>query len=393
MKTNRLFNLVMIVVFTLSSVSTFTSCKKNIGPDNPEAPPVLDGTRQIVINAKQFNLQSISDYTLKITGPENSTVNPSGQSYVLSNIKNGNYTISLSKNGYIGMTKVVHVELPTDNTVTWKYSVDLYLVKKSTPVAINNATGGTITLPATGMGPNGTNGKPTIITIPAGAISGTGTTEIAVTLIPVDPSAAFSQTVNGGTGSVSFYCEPEGLTFNVPVTISIPMDIPASIATAVPYHFARKSGNVSTGDLSFSGEQFLMNVNPDGSTADVQIIKCSYWQVVGDYTISETTSFSNYLVAGSSQFGTSLTGVYTTTGTYGSVYCSLLDLPIHQVTISEAFSYPAVEFYKIEASARHTNRVYSVKVNSTNTTIEQFSIPSSPVEFLFLLLTHNQGGS
>ena len=393
MKANQLFRLFVLVVITFSGVMTFTACKKNIGPDNPETPQLLDGTRQIVINARQFTNDIIEGYTLKITGPQTLTVQPAGQSYTLTGIKNGVYTISLSKNGYVGMTKVVQADLPTDNTVSWKYSVDLYLVKKNAPVSINNATGGVITVPATGLGPNGTNGKPTQVVIPAGALAGTGTTNISVTLIPVDPSAIFAQTVSGATGSVSFYCEPEGLVFNAPVTFSIPMDIPAAIAASVPYHFASKSGDPGNGNMVFSGDQVLMNVDPNGSAATVQVTKAGYWQVVGDYTITETASPSTYIQAGSSQFGSALNGVYTATGSFGPMFNALLDLPNGEVSISESFSYPAVEFYQVVANARHTNKLYTIKLNSNNNTIEQFTVPSAPVEFIFLIMSHNQGGN
>ena len=393
MKANQLIRLFVLVVFTFSGVMTFTACKKNIGPDNPETPQLIDGTRQIVINARQFNNDIIDGYTLKVSGPQNLTLQPTGQMYVLTNLKDGTYTISLSKNGYIGMTKVVHVALPTDVTVSWKCTVDLFLVKKNPAVNINNATGGTITVPATGLGPNGTNGKPTHVIIPAGALAGAGTTNISITLIPVDPTATFAQTVSGATGSVSYFIEPEGLVFNEPVSFSIPLDIPASLATTVPYHFASKSGDPANGSLVFAGDQVLMGVNPDGSNATVQVTKGGYWQVVGDYSIVESDSYSNYIQAGTSEFGSALNGVYTATGTYGSIFKSLLDLPKSEVAVSETFSYPAVEFHQIIASARHNTRVYSLKLNSNNMMIEQFSIPSAPVEILYVLLTHNQGGN
>jgi hypothetical protein len=374
-------------------------CHKDVGVLIFDKPPLEPGTQQIIITTERFNGQPVSGYDLSVTGVVSAAATLNSQVFVLDNVKTGQYTIRVSKSGFIGTTKVIDVVVPTDPTIDFRYRVNVQLTESNTPTVIDNATGGVIVVPPTNTGGSGIGSNPITVTIPPGAIPGGGNTSISITPVPIEPGSVPPVGPDGGTGGFVLVCEPEGLVFTQPITVNIPLDIPLALAQTIDYTMVYKTGNAATGDLQFStnpADEIVMTVSPDGKTGTVAIPHFSAWQQVGGYTLEIEDGMTEFQqIDASLECGLGVAGTYSLTGVYESPYSDLFNIPQSELTftIAETYSFDAVEGYQRLVSARHGTKTYRLYDINTNALLSEFTVPSAPIEIINdLTYCHNSGG-
>jgi hypothetical protein len=271
----------LLIAVSLGILAGLSACKKDVSVLVFDT-PVGQGSASIVIKTTRTDGLSLSDYTLEISGPVSKTETVNGDTYTLENVVAGTYQVRASKSNFIGTVNTVIVGTIEEGK-TIAYNVNLSLTEKRAPVTINNATGGTITVPSANSGGTGIGGNSTTVVIPPNAIPGGGTTQISITPVPTNIINNQSSTPTGGLAGFSFLMEPSGLVFAEPITLEIPMDLPANVAQSVPFYMIYRSvdGNFSTDP----NDKVPVTVNAQGTSASVQISHFSEWVLGTDVEI------------------------------------------------------------------------------------------------------------
>jgi hypothetical protein len=386
-------------VVTIVALFVLWGCHKDVGVLIFDTPPVEPGKQQIIITTERFNGQPVTDYDLSVTGVVSASATLNSQVYTLNNVQTGQYTIRVSKNGFIGTTKVIDVVVPTDPAIDFRYRVSVQLTESNTPTVIDNVTGGVIVVPPTNTGGSGIGSNPITVTIPPGAIPGGGNTSISITPVPIEPGSVPPAGPNGGTGGFVLVCEPEGLVFTQPITVNIPLDVPLALAQSIDYTMIYKTGDVTTGELQFStnpADEITMVISPDGKTGTVSIPHFSAWQQVGGYNLEIEDSMTEFQqIDASLECGLGTSGTHELIGVYESPYSDLFNIPLSDLTftIQEPYSFPAIEGFSRVVSARHGVKTYRLYDINSGLLISEFSVPTSPVEIISeLTYCHNSGG-
>jgi hypothetical protein len=241
MKTS-LFKQLAALLAVVAAVAIVISCRKNSGStDLIITPPKVPGVRQLTVAVLSSASQdTLSGYSLHIVSPSGATDKTvSGNRYVISNPEAGTYTFTASLNGYIAGSQSLTVILPADETASLILSTPVFLTKSAPAVAIQAASGGTVAVkqsveqasapvvatvtvpPAVSFTlPNGT--KPATVDIAVTNIPSVGQTAPSVT-VGGEEQVALKQVeiVNNGLAVKKMDLQPEGLTFDKPMNISM----------------------------------------------------------------------------------------------------------------------------------------------------------------------------
>jgi hypothetical protein len=300
------------------------SCKE-IGGVTREKPPLPDGIRFIEISVSTTDGSAMPSYVATVTNPDGSKQDPLTSNepvFVVEDINNGTYSIAFTSDTHIGRVVEVDVALPAVYSDDYSTGDQIFLTKKNAPVVIDNQAGGTINVPPMGTGAGGLGSQSVTVTIPPGALEGTGTTSISVTPSPSTQDLSSTSAGNSLSG-VEFTFEPEGLTFSAPITIGLPLDFPAALAS-VPTNFVYEA----------TGETVPVAMSADGKTGTVQIDHFSVWTVKVDakLTISEVEPKLTITYNGGCNEG--LNEPISYTGSWGPIVANILQLPRNASTIT-----------------------------------------------------------
>lgn len=306
----------------LAALTMFIACKKTIGGIDRDTPPLPSGNQQIAIKVFTTDGSNLPSYNVSIIDPDGgqSSQTADTEEFIIDPIQTGPYTITITTDAgtHIGQTKEVTANVPTNNSDDYVVGTEIYLTTKNSAVLIDNAAGGTVNVPAMGTGAGGLGSQMTTVTIPPGALPGTGSTAISITPTPSDGTSS----ANGLRG-VQFHFEPDGTTFNTPITIEMPLDLPQTLVdNGVPTVFEYEDGS----------ETQPITLSADGSTGTTQIDHFSTWTIGFEIFLdiqgaTRSQTFQSICSEG-------LEEPFTFSGTYGSLFSSIFQIPVGNLTVT-----------------------------------------------------------
>ncbi len=301
---NRLFPMILLLAMVMVS-----SCNDPVGTITLETPEIPDGARELTIRATDSKNAPISGFNLQITGPTSVSATVPGSEYVFTNLASGLYTIVITKSGYVGDSFQLPVVLPTNPKVDFKATAVVKATQLATPVPVSNATGGTVQAP--GPSNAGPRSQPTQVSIPAGAIPGTGSTQVSVTHTAPVPITQTAQPLKAAPGnSVENTISPipldrfifsfinngsEVTEFAQPVGVSIPMSVPLSIRDVV-YNFVLMSGSGASATPTAESRPIVINATTGNATTT--ILKPGTYKVYATLGLTTTAAQSDPYVIG-----------------------------------------------------------------------------------------------
>jgi hypothetical protein len=370
----------LLIVVSVGILAGLTACKKNVSVLVFDT-PVEQGSASIVIKTTRTDGLSLSDYTLEITGPVSKTETLNGDTYTLENAVAGTYEIRVSKTNFIGTLKTVIVGAIEDNkTVT--YNVTLSMTEKRAPVTVNNATGGTITIPpANNSGGSGVGGTAATLVIPPGSIPGGGTTQISITPVPTSViDNPQSSVPSGGLGGFSFLMEPSGLVFEEPVTLNFTMDLPATVAQNVPFFMIYRlpDGNFSTDPI----DKVPVSFDDQGTLASVQISHFSEWVVGADFEMRSLPLVQKFKTLQASNCEQDFSEYFTETAMDGLITSSITGVEQTEYSVSALIAYvaePNTTYMPVVSYFEHT---YTLNRLMDGFEMERFTLPEGPVSWV-----------
>lgn len=373
----------MVVLLVLQS------CNKDVSVlvfDNP----VEQGSSKLIVTVTRLDGITVSDFTLEITGAITLNQAVTGNTYTLDNAAPGTYNVKVSRNNFIGAASTVVITQPAAGEKK-VYNAALNITEKRAPVTINNATGGTITVPPTNTGGSGIGSIPATIVIPPGAIPGGGTTQITITPVPTVIVGNQPTTPTAGLAGFSFVCEPAGLVFAEPITLTFPLGVPASIANTVPMRMLYRN---AAGQFSTNPADIIpVSVTNSGQTGNVAITHFSEWVLSIDATLTVSPPQPQTFNYGASACGAAFNQTFTRTGTPGPVVTAMGGTSANPVTISAQISYPAVPSNNYRPAVNFFQQTYTLRNTSTNAVIETYTLPAGPITSTpKSTFCHNSGG-
>jgi hypothetical protein len=359
----------MVVLLVLQS------CNKDVSVlvfDNP----VEQGSSKLIVTVTRLDGVSVSDFTLEITGAITLNQAVTGNTYTLENAAPGTYNVKVSKNNFIGANTAVVITQPATGEKK-VYSTSLNITEKRAPVTINNATGGTITVPPTNTGGTGIGSNPATIVIPPGAISGGGTTQITITPVPTVIVGNQPTTPTAGLAGFSFICEPAGLVFQEPITVSFPLGIPATVSANVPMRMLYRN---AAGVFSTNPADIIpVTVTGNGQTGSVQITHFSEWVLSINATLEVGAPQPQVFNYGASACGAAFNQTFTRTATPGAVVTAMGGTGANPITITAQISYPAAPSNSYRPSVNFFQRTYTLRNPLNNSVIETYTLPTGPI--------------
>jgi len=232
MKKSYFIRTFAILVLVGASIFAINSCKKNVGPTDLLADPIIVPKSTLEISVLDATSKdSMAGFTIAVTDPAGKlTTATVDKKYTFNNVTlSGNYTVIVSKTGFITENKVINVALVANSSMFIPSSI--LLAKAAAPVVVDSKLGGQIQIAAD---LNNTTAKPAA---KLGMDPGTevklngvvvASPSIAATYVPsssfVDKSGAMTATDLPTTGSVplkSMNFQPDGMTFSKPLKISL----------------------------------------------------------------------------------------------------------------------------------------------------------------------------
>jgi len=334
-------NLKLILIFLLVATvgATFNSCRKSVGPPDPNLSITVQ--RQIVISAlNSFTNDSIGQFSAAITTPAGATTTlvAAGNTVVVSDPVAGAYVVVVSKTGYNTSTaKTLNVALPTDAKSSFILKTSVGLSKVAAAVAVTSAAGATIAVKSnsevatSSVIADVTVAPATVFTLADGTKP--TTVNISVTNVPVNTQLAPVLNV-GGVNQVqvssidvikdqipvkTLDLQPEGMTFDKPMIIDMyigdmyPSDMPVAIKTlkqdGLTLNYVKKDGTVEV----LTPDHF----SADRNTVYYKITHFSKWNLLDSWlSIKLTGTTKSAIQSQSGACGAPLGGTFTYTTTY-----------------------------------------------------------------------------
>lgn len=351
-------------ITSILALIIFIACKRTIGGIDRDTPPLPSGNQYIAIEMITTDGSALPTYTVLVTAPDGSTssTTASDAEFIIDPISTGTYTIAVSTDAgtHIGQTKEVIANVPAQGSDDYVTGTVIFLTRKNAPVTIDNAAGGTINVPAMGTGAGGLGSLPTTVTIPPGAISGSGSTDISIT-----PTPSTGSTSNNGMKGVEFHFEPDGLQFTTPITLDMPLGLPQSAVTnGAVVVFEYEDGEIEPVTLSGTGE-----------TGTTQISHFSVWAVVLDMRLEITSSTRSQTFT--SACGEGLDDSFTFTGSYGPILSNVLQIPTQNrtITINGTIIKEPIAFYYLTGRATAFTFNYRLETLAGNLLEQRNNIP------------------
>jgi len=396
---NRLNLMILLLAMVMVS-----SCNDPVGTITFESPELPDGTRELVIRATDSKGAPISGFNLQITGPTTANATVSGSQYSFTNLASGLYTIVITKEGYVGKSYQLPVQLPQSVKQNYQATTVGRITQLTPPVPVSNATGGTVQAP--GPAAVGMRSQPTAFIIPPGALPGTGTTQVSVTRIlpaPITqtaqpqkstPGNSVENTINrialdGFVTTFTLNGNPVGV-FNAPITASIPLSVPSSIRNE-KFEFVLMSSSAPGATPTNTSSPIVIDTNTGNGTTTIQ--QAGTYKVYVTLGLTTTTAQSTFTIGSTScGLGGSFSFSSPTAGAVGPVMSFLAIVPTATSTNNTVVLDP---LSGAQSTLTGVNSFIDYRVNRpTGAQLETYRYPLAQVSTAISINNcHNSGGS
>ncbi|RED96161.1 hypothetical protein [Marinoscillum furvescens] len=333
-------------------LSVFTGIATIIGCNNPIEgiergnPPLEAGSQKIVVNTTSDDASALSNYTVKVTDPSgtDSELAATSGTLEIGSLSTGNYTIEVIKDGYVGQSGDLTVELPEDESSDYEVAIDLELTKLADPVPVDNSTGGQVGTNSGGR----TNAVTMVLDIPGNAIPGTGTTDIGLTALPV------LNTNPNDPSSFAFAITPLTLTLTQPSTITF--DLPQALINL----------GVSFILKGVDGTEVPVTVDAANKQGSADITKFGIYGLALDVSITKTADVQTRSAQGNC--GEDLNTTVEGKATMGAIFAQLKGKTNRSLSKTVKVQKSGQPFFQIKGTASIQRVGYTI--TSGNATIE-----------------------
>lgn len=391
----RLAPLFLFAVLTVLMI--FSSCQSNLVDDlEPLQSRANGGKSQIIVCVNDAQGNPIQPpYRLQLIGPYYYTYNliVNTPMYTFEEVPPHEYTIIVSKPGYIGQTKKIDFVVPGEGTADFMWKINMTLTPKG-ECRLIGPDGGVVPVKSINNGGPGIGSFDGSLRIPDLALR--DFTNICLTAVRADYDA-IDVSPQGRNGSYMIVCEPSGLRFSRDATFDrMPLEYEPALA-AVPHYLHYKTGDPNTGDFVFSlipADVRDFTITPDGRSGSGQINHFSAWQIVGDYQVNMKEKRSDPLqITGYCSKG--LFMEYDTVGDWGPMFREIFTLPNDSFpTVYERIEIPEQELRAVRATMSHRVRAYTIMtLPPMSTVLEEGEFPDYPFSNdWYYGGCHNSGG-
>lgn len=287
---NQIRTLITVISIFILTILTIESCRKCTEPEfigtDIETKFVLKGT--VYDNLGKVPL---SGYNVEIVKPSGETQNislSSSPEFLLENITDGSYKITVSKDGYLIETNEIEVDLPSDENSSLDITTEFFLTKagptvtvspeEAVVIAVQNTTNTSVAEDQVTVEEN-----ITVVSIPAKAVD--TPVEITVTNEPTPISNNKIEPIGGKLALKTIDFQPEGLVFNEDIEVEIyvgDLNINAENASDFVLGFYNKTTNTwEKAPLTFVSRGY--------KKARAKLRHFSKWRIVDDEVTCTTT--------------------------------------------------------------------------------------------------------
>lgn len=395
----------LTLTIVLLAMALVSSCSDPVGTITYESPELPDGKRELVIKATDSKDAPISGFNLQITGPTTANATVSGSEYVLTDLASGLYTITITKDGYIGASYQLPVVLPNNPKADFTAAKTVKVTQLTPPVPVNVANGGTVQAP--GPSATGPRSQPTQVTIPPGAIPGSGTAQVSVTRTAPTPIIQTTQPAKAAPGlgientvdrialdGFIVTVTNNGSTvnaFNAPVTVNISLEVPSSIRNE-QFNFVLMSG--SGPGATPTSESRPITIDAGNGNGTASILKPGTYKVYATLGLTTATAQSTFSIGTTScGLGGSFAYSSPTPAPVGPVLTFLGIVPTASTPISGTIAIDAVTGAATSVSGTNTIIDYTVRRPNVSSSLESYRYPlAQVVTTVSINNCHNSGG-
>tara|TARA_R100001143_G_C3361083_1_gene135884 strand:- start:6284 stop:7501 length:1218 start_codon:yes stop_codon:yes gene_type:complete len=394
-----------LTLFLLAMLTFLAACKTSTDPD-PEPPiepePIERvGTKELTINViNRDDETDLTGFSIEIEGPVTaSETNVSTAQFTLSDVVSGEYTITVSRSGFVNSQVTEELEVPEEVSSDYNAETTISMRATTPPVQVTNNEDSTV---QTGQPDEEDAEEDEAVTLqipantfPANVVKEDGTVDISVTR--AKPSEA--QQSDEGLVAESLILTPEA-ELNNPVTITIPIRDIAGLEDA---EYVLQPGNIP---ISRDGSGNLVaTITPDRSTSDgfdqtsnfnglspIRIFR-QYRVTIPNYRVTETDGFTDFRLL-SSQCGQALNVNYDIPGVtipiliqvFGNDYRRFRTNRFQPVTVA------AVPNRIVTIQARNATR--TLTLTRGNTEVSTVTVNRAVVQTAnpITVACHNSGG-
>lgn len=366
----------LITILIISLLIMFVyACGSTTDSDEPDS-IVIEGVRELVIVVTDRQYNPLSGFDIEIDGPTSASESGvSDESFVLTDLKSGKYTINVSLVGYVSATITADIELSDEISETYLGTEVVSLSPLSPPVTVDNSDDVTVfTAPSQEPGYGNVE---TEISIPAGSfpddlLDEDGNIEIRAT------RSSPNQITPEGTGTVQdfFDFEPDGVELNNEIELVIIIDS----YEGIPY--VLQPGDIPL-ELDEAVSKLLANARTESRALRkfrARISSLQSYMVVPELTLLRSKDRSSPVLLGRSGCGQGFSEVFEyETGTITGLISRFTTIPPNQV-VTRLVSYDGKPETVLRVSAQIVTLLYELVDNEGNI-LESESINSKSVRF------------
>lgn len=389
MKTSLKRKQFSVLLYALALGFIFIQCSKNVGPIDRDDLILPDGDRTLVIKTVNSKAgEALGTYQLEIQSSSGTqTVSPTAETYTLSTLVNGLYTITSSKDGFKGQKVEFNVVLPADRTSDYSAELELKLTKLTPPVIINIETGGVVEAPPIGDTDTGTGSNtatltvpPNVFTAPAGSVVSFSFTQLPPATTSSNPSGMKTAAAYGTPTSsieLSVYIN-DVLTYIdfSPNALLMEMDLGFTDALINNGIAARLYALDDNDNITDEYSDFTQN--EDGKW-EALISHTGTWQVVENW--KATFSTGTYSKTYSSTCSDPLNENFSYSKAYGVEYSARMHIVNRTVTVTKVIQEPAAQWFTRTAVITVPTKSYVMKITGGNDIESVSGIPQSALSY------------
>lgn len=397
---------ICLVTFTFLAIS----CSDSVDVITYD-PPVSEIEEQIelLIGITDAAGNELTGYDIAIIGPVSASASNVGESsYRFTNFRDGQYQITVTKNGFDQGQIVYEAELPGAAGVSYYDDVSISLQELAPPVPVSNSEGGSVSAGGSAVGDDGEEPTATVTfspgTFPTALEDENGNVQVSVTRVVSNQE---DNTDDGSSGEY-FVFQPDNTDLNVDAEIELPIAIPEQESENVSggaeaLQFFLQPGDIplnpvnNDNEVQQSGKEFLERAFFGRRFFRSFISRFRRYRIVPNRRVTSSTATTDFSIVTSSACGASLSFNHTISsgqaGPLARAYSSTAR-KFSNRSYRALREIDGVAGTRITVEEQHRIITFTVSSTSTGNILEVSEIEAGPV-FIRITRTncHNSGGS
>jgi|GEM_PF-1302554 len=399
-----------IYIFLCTFIFLVSSCSDSVDLITYD-PPVSEIEEQVelLIEITDAEGNELTGYNIAISGPVNASASNVGESsYRFTNFRDGEYQITVSKDGFDQEQIVYEAELPGAAGQSYYDEISISIQELAPPVPVSNSDGGTITAGGTAVGDDTTEPVATISfspgTFPGGLEDEDGNVQVSVTRVVSNQD----NNIYDGSSSESIVFLPDNTDLNVEAEIELPIAVPNQESANVSggaeaLQFVLQPGNIpltpvaNSNELEQSGKVFSESMFLGRRAFRSSISRFQRYRIVPNRRVTRSRTSSDFSRVAGSACGEPLilnrTIASGEAGPLATAYSAITrKFSNRNYRLSREIA--GVAGTRITVEEQHRIITFTVTNTATGTVLEESSVKAGP---FFLRISrsncHDSGGS